>query len=110
MKASYILDSELKPRTMKSRDLIKNPYELIFNRFDSIEEKLLQIEKELFNKPEPLYTIKEAAKLLRMHPNTVRRHIDKETIDADTSRYPIVIPHSSIFDENDNIKSLKYKH
>lgn len=95
---------------MKTQDVLKNPFQLIYDRLGVMEQKMNQIKNSISSEPEKLYTIKEVAKLLKMHPNTVRRHINKGSIKADASRYPIVISHSSIFDENNTIKKLKYKH
>lgn len=95
---------------MKTQEVLINPYQLIYERLGVLEQKMNQIKNSISSQPEKLYTIKEAAKLLKMHSNTVRRHIDRGSIKADTSRYPIVISHSNIYDENNRIKNLKYKH
>ena len=87
-----------------------NPFAIIQSDLKEVKgllTKLLNKPKEDFSNK--LYTIKEAAVLLKVDKQTVRNHIEKGTLKATNFGRSIRIPHYEIFDALDEIKSLKYK-
>lgn len=89
---------------------MQNKFEIIIPELEEVKDLLLQLlnqpEKDLSNK---MYTIKEAAKLLRVDRQTVRNHIDRGNISATFIGRRILIQHVELFDSLNQVKSLKYK-
>ncbi len=87
------------------------------NPFESIQVELVEIKSlvtKLLNKPKEdnsnkLYTIKEAASLLKVDRQTVRNHINRGNIKATFIGRRILIPHAELFDSLNEVKSIKYK-
>ncbi len=87
------------------------------NPFENIQVELVEIKSlvtQLLNKPEEdysnkLYTIKEAASLLKVDRQTVRNHINRGKIKATFIGRRILIPHVELFDSLNEVKSIKYK-
>ncbi len=87
------------------------------NPFESIQVELVEIKSlvtQLLSKPEEdysnkLYTIKEAASLLKVDRQTVRNHINRGNIKATFIGRRILIPHAELFDSLNEVKSIKYK-
>ena len=87
------------------------------NPFESIQVELVEIKslvRQLLNKPKEdtsnkLYTIKEAASLLKVDRQTVRNHINRGTIKATFIGRRILIPHKELFNSLHEVKSIKYK-
>jgi len=89
---------------------MQNKFEIIIPDLEEVKGLLHQ----LLNKPEEdlsskMYTIKEAAKLLRVDRQTVRNHIDRGTINATFIGRRILIPHMELFNALNEVKSIKYK-
>lgn len=87
-----------------------NPFTLIQSDLKEVKGLLTK----LLNKPKEdlsskLYTIKEAAELLKVDKQTVRNHIEKGNLKATNFGRSIRIPHNEIFNSLNEIKSLKYK-
>jgi len=87
------------------------------NPFESIQVELVEIKSlvtKLLNKPEEdnsnkLYTLKEAASLLKVDRQTIRNHINRGNIKATFIGRRILIPHVELFDSLNEVKSIKYK-
>ncbi len=87
------------------------------NPFENIQGELTEIKNlvtQLLNKPEEnlsnkLYTLNEAAGLLKVDRQTVRNHIDRGTITATFIGRRILISHNELFDSLNEVKSIKYK-
>jgi excisionase family DNA binding protein len=89
---------------------MENPFAPIQSDLQEVKQLLLQI----VNKPKEdlshkLYTMKEAAELLKVDKQTVKNHIDKGNIKAKYFGRSIRIPHNEIFNSLNEVKSLKYK-
>ncbi|MCD8405214.1 helix-turn-helix domain-containing protein [Tenacibaculum finnmarkense] len=87
-----------------------NPFVPIQSDLKEVKKLLLQI----INKPKEdlshkLYTIKEAAELLKVDKQTVKNYINKGTLKAKYFGRSIRIPYSQIFNSMNEVKSLKYK-
>lgn len=89
---------------------MENPFEDIQVELTEIKSLVTQLlkkpKKDLSNK---LYTLNEAADILKVDRQTVRNHIDRGTIKATSIGRRILIPHPEIFDALDEVKSIKYK-
>ncbi|AIN72037.1 conserved hypothetical protein [Flavobacterium psychrophilum] len=87
------------------------------NPFDSIQIELNEIKvllKEISSKPSEdltskLYTVSEAASILKIDKQTVSNHILKGNIKATKIGRRILLTHSELFDSLNEVKSLKYK-
>ncbi len=87
------------------------------NPFDSIQIELNEIKvllKEISSKPtedltSKLYTVSEAASILKIDKQTVSNHILKGNIKATKIGRRILLTHSELFDSLNEVKSLKYK-
>ncbi|ENA1763936.1 helix-turn-helix domain-containing protein [Flavobacterium psychrophilum] len=87
------------------------------NPFDSIQTELNEIKvllKEISSKPSEdltskLYTVSEAASILKIDKQTVSNHILKGNIKATKIGRRILLTHSELFDSLNEVKSLKYK-
>lgn len=83
--------------------------------FLELEEMLIQINEKLDKlndktkePPERNYTVKEVAIILKMSDQSVRKKIELGLIEADTNTKPFLIPHSSLYDEKNQLKKFKY--
>lgn len=88
---------------------MQNPFEILLEQLSKIERKLEKIDQKTREEPEKQYTVKEVAEILRMTPQTVRKKIEEGIINADTSTKPFLIPQSSLYNEQNQLKQLKYK-
>ncbi|QRE62094.1 helix-turn-helix domain-containing protein [Flavobacterium psychrophilum] len=87
------------------------------NPFDSIQTELNEIKillKEILSKPSEdltskLYTVSEAASILKIDKQTVSNHILKGNIKATKIGRRILLTHSELFNSLNEVKSLKYK-
>lgn len=87
------------------------------NPFDSIQIELNEIKvllKEISSKPtedltSKLYTVSEAASILKIDKQTVNNHILKGNIKATKIGRRILLTHFELFDSLNEVKSLKYK-
>ncbi len=87
------------------------------NPFDNIQIELNEIKvllKEISNKStedltSKLYTVSEAASILKIDKQTVSNHILKGNIKATKIGRRILLTHSELFDSLNEVKSLKYK-
>jgi|TARA_R100000479_G_scaffold51000_3_gene23991 excisionase family DNA binding protein len=89
---------------------MKNPFETLHSEIEEVKGLVQQ----LVNKPKEdysskLYSINEAAALLKVNRQTIRNHIDKGNIQANTIGRRILIPHKELFDALNQVKSIKYK-
>lgn len=89
---------------------MEHPYTPLFNRLDDIDSKL----NKLLNQPKEDYTTKsystqEAAEICNCDPQTIRKHFHEGILRGFRAGHIINIYHSSIFDENQNIKPIKYR-
>ncbi len=87
------------------------------NPFEKISQELFDIKvlvKEILHKPTEdlstkVYTLKEAAGLLKVDTQTINNHILRGNIKSNRIGRRILIPHSQLFDALNEVKSLKYK-
>ncbi|MFL0143645.1 helix-turn-helix domain-containing protein [Tenacibaculum maritimum] len=89
---------------------MNNPFETIHSEITELKDLVIQ----LLNKPKEdlsnkLYTINEAATLLRVDRQSIRNYIDKGHIKATFIGRRILIPHNELYDSLNEVKSLKYK-
>lgn len=87
---------------------MKNPFEILEEKLEKIEEMLGRLDKKTIAQPEKNYTVKEVAEILKISEQTVRKKIFLRQIDADTNTKPFLIPHSSLYDENNQLRKFKY--
>ena len=89
---------------------MNNPFEAIQGELTEIKSLVTQLlkkpEEDLSNK---LYTLNEAADILKVDRQTVRNHIDRGTVNATFIGRRILIPHNELFDALNEVKSIKYK-
>lgn len=87
---------------------MNNPFETLQDLLVKIDQKLDKIDEKTKELPERNYTVKEVAEILKMTDQTVRKKIELGLIEADTNTKPFLIPHSSIYNENNQLKKFKY--
>ena len=89
---------------------MENPYEILLNEVKEVKSLLINLknrpDKELLNK---FYTIKEASKILKVSPQSVKSYIEKGTLKAEKRGRFYRIRHHDLFDSANVVKSLKYK-
>lgn len=89
---------------------MENPYEILLNEVKEVKSLLVNLknqpDKELQHK---FYSIKEAAKILKVDPQTIKKHISKGTLKAEKFGRFYRIKHFDLFDSTNEVKSLKYK-
>lgn len=88
---------------------MQNPFETLLRKLSNIEQKLEKLDKKTLEQPEPVYTVKEVAKLLHLSEQTIRKKIDIGQIEADTNTKPFLIPHGAIYNENNRLRKFRYK-
>ncbi len=87
------------------------------NPFETIHIEIVELKNlvtKLLNKPNEelatkLYTINEAAKVLKVSRQTVRNQIDRGNIKAYRTGDGIRIYHSELYNSLNEVKSIKYK-
>mgnify|MGYP000075082764 CR=1 FL=1 len=89
---------------------MNNPFEIIRSEITELKDLVNQ----LLNKPKEdltnkLYTLNEAAILLRVDRQSIRNYINKGHIKAIFIGRRILIPHNELYDSLNEVKSLKYK-
>lgn len=82
---------------------MENPFEILSKQLNQINEKLDYIIEKTKEEPERNYTMEEVAIKLHVTPQTIRKKIHQGIIKANTNTKPFLIPHSSIYDENNKI-------
>jgi len=89
-----------------------NPFEELHSEIAGVG-KLVQslIDKQQEDIENTFYTRTEAAKILRVSTQTIDNYIESGLVKAyqKDKRSRILIPHSSLFDSLNEVKSLKYK-
>lgn len=85
-----------------------NPFEPLQDLLLRIEEKLDKLDEKTKQLPERNYTVKEVAIILKMTDQSVRKKIELGLIEADTNTKPFLIPHSSLYNEKNQLKKFKY--
>lgn len=88
---------------------MQNPFESLIAHLLRIEKKIDILEEKTNLIPEPVYTVKEVAKILRVSEQTVRKKIDQGIIEADVNTKPFLIHHSALYDKENRLKKFKYK-
>ena len=89
---------------------MQNPFETIQTELEEIKvlvTQLLKPKEEDFSKK--MYTVKDAANLLKVDSQTVRNHIERGTIKATFIGRRILICHNELYNSLNEVKSLKYK-
>lgn len=89
--------------------LNENPFNAILSRLEALSSRLEELHLKVRNPPERNYTVDEVSKILHLSAQTVRSKIHDGIIEADINTKPFLIPHSSIYDENNQLKKIKYK-
>ena len=89
---------------------MENPFTLLEKRLSNIENILLDIKhtpkEDLSNKR---YSIKEAAEILGVTPQTVRNYIKNGNLKAEQLARKYYIKHFDLHNSYNEVKSLKYK-
>jgi len=89
---------------------MQNPFDLLISKLDSLENHILEIKnKRKEDLSQKLYTKKEAATIQRCCITTIGNYIKEGKIKSQQIGRPHLIPHSELFDDNNEVKSLKYK-
>lgn len=87
---------------------MNNPFEIIQDLLLQIEQKLDKLDEKTKELPERNYTVREVAEILKMSDQTVRKKIEMGLIEADTNTKPFLIPHSSLYNEKNQLRKFKY--
>lgn len=87
---------------------MNNPFETLQDLLLQIDMKLDKLDKKTQELPERNYTVKEVAIILKMTDQSVRKKIELGLIEADTNTKPFLIPHSSLYTENNQLKKFKH--
>lgn len=89
---------------------LTNPFEAIHSELNELKGMVKQIltapKEDLSNK---LYTVKEAAAILKVDKQTINNHINRGNIKATFIGRRKLIRHEELFDSLNEVKSLKYK-
>lgn len=89
---------------------MQNPFDLLISKLDSLEIHILELKnKSKEDLSQKLYTKKEAALLLKVSEQSVYNYIKKGKIKSKQIGRPHLIPHTEIYNELNEVKSLKYK-
>lgn len=87
----------------------QNPFETLDKRLTSIEGIL----KELKDKPKDYsnvrYDLKEASEITKLSPQTLRKQIHAGKIKAERRGRKLTIGHNELYDQFQEVKSLRYK-
>lgn len=87
-----------------------NPFEAIHSELNELKGMVKQIlttpKEDLSTR---LYTVKEAAAILKVDKQTVNNHINRGNIKATFIGRRKLINHEELFDSLNEVKSLKYK-
>ncbi|WP_445709792.1 helix-turn-helix domain-containing protein [Flavobacterium sp.] len=89
---------------------MENPFEKITKELSDIKVlvyEILQKPKEDYSNK--VYTLQEAAGLLKVDKQTVTNHILRGNLKSKRIGRRILIPHYELFDSLNEVKSLKYK-
>ncbi len=87
-----------------------NPFQLLFEKLEQIQETLTEIKNEPdFELKKKFYSIKETAEILKIDYQTVRSHILKGNIKSEKIGRFYRISHLDLMDTLKEVKSLKYK-
>lgn len=87
-----------------------NPFDLINKKLELVDlklDKLLNPPAENYN--HKYYTVREAAKILKCTPQTVKNRIKRNEIKVKPNVIPYRIPHYQIFDSEDHPIRMKYR-
>lgn len=87
---------------------MNNPFQPLEDLLIQIDRKLDRLNEKTKELPERNYTVKEVAEILKMTDQTVRKKIELGIIEADTNTKPFLIPHSALYNEQNQLKKLKY--
>ena len=87
-----------------------NPFEAIHSELNELKGMVRQIltapKEDLSSK---MYTVKEAADILKVDKQTINNHILRGNIKATTIGRRILINHNELYNSLNEIKSVKYK-
>ena len=87
---------------------MNNPFEPLVDLLTKIDQKLDRLNLKTKEEPEKNYTVEEVAVKLHLTPQSIRKKIHLGFIKANTNTKPFLIPHSSIYDENNRLINFKY--
>ena len=89
---------------------MNNPFEAITERLLTIENLLLEIKQQPFEKKQPENcTVKETAQLLKVSEQSVHNYIKRGFLPAQKVGRILLIKRSDIDKALQEVKSLKYK-
>lgn len=88
---------------------MNNPFDVLNQRLSKIESLLCDIHANTTAEEDQFCEVKEAAKILRVSEQSILSYIKKGLIKAKKFGRPYLIPKSELFDDNGNVKSLKYR-
>jgi len=87
---------------------MNNPFEPLVDLLTKIDQKLDRLNLKTKEEPEKNYTVEEVAIKLHLTPQSIRKKIHLGIIKANMNTKPFLIPHSSIYDENNQLINFKY--
>lgn len=91
-------------------NLISNPFEQLFIEIRSLKSEIIELKQSSKEDlSQKLYTIKEAALLLKVSEQSVSNYIKKGKIKAENVGRRVRIYHYELFNSLEEVKSLKYK-
>ena len=89
---------------------MENPFEPLHNEIAELKGLVTQLlrkpKEDLSNR---LYTLNEAADILKVDRQTVKNHIDRGNIKATKISNRFRIAHNELFNSLDEVKSIKYR-
>ena len=87
----------------------QNPFETIDRRLSTIESLLLDIKHNPKDYSNVRYDLKEASKITKLGEQSLRKKIKAGKIKAVKVGRKFLIPHNELFNQFQEVKSLRYK-
>lgn len=95
---------------MQNDKFVSNPFQLLLDEIGEVKELLQAIKEEpKLELKKKLYSMREAADILKIDYQTVRSHILKGNLKADKIGRFYRIRHLDLMEALNDVKSLKYK-
>lgn len=89
--------------------MIQNPYENIDKRLTNIESILQELKDKPKDYSHVKYEVKEASKITKLGEQSIRKKIHKGDIKAERVGRKFLIPHNELYNQFQEVKSLRYK-
>jgi excisionase family DNA binding protein len=92
----------------KEKENIENPFEIISNQLEELKVILLNIREDMSDKKKnKYYSLQQAANILQVSFQTVRRNIRRGNINASQIGSKTLIKNSELYNDENDIKSVK---